>query len=323
MSNMGLIHDLLWKSALWVFQDHLVLVTHDDAKRTKISHFNLKKEKYKWRFPEGYRLVHGLLHDVSPSLGKPWASLVVQEDNIFRILEVTVTLDETSGAHVVQSIFSSNESPGRTYRFHATQPWRGVLLDVDETRGVLQTSVLPSKKLKGCCTARGEFSAGNTPDVLRYKTFELSEMSYGSFTSPTKPSLRTLGIGPGYEVVDIHPTRGDLVLLRSGNEYSLISVSNYEWSWEIETTLDKPMWTRFWYRRPLLSRCLHPFEFWDGTTFALNRRYVPIKFVPARRYRLWSSWDPENSEESSESLEFLEDEEDLVITKIQRISIVR
>jgi hypothetical protein len=156
----------------------------------------------------------------------------------------------------------------------------GHSLDLGSIAGWKWSALLPGGVVRGF-----KMIGGNL--VARTVKTKVDRLSGGWVPGPA--TERQHWVGYGYSIVDVHPTRGDLVLLKVGTNTRIIQMLPRKWRWipDPETTFSSnPLWTRLGFRDPRKLEDAgfeetFPFEFWDGTLYGLNPLGIPVELEGA------------------------------------------
>lgn len=149
-------------------------------------------------------------------------------------------------------------------RAHA--PWgrRSVGWSTPSKNGEVWSGILPGKKAR---------RAWKSEQEIHVETFSLK----GEIILRAGKGSRRSSFAGQRDLIDIHPTRGDLLLMRDPEgqrKYSVLQMRKRAWSWILLRATEKPIWTRIWFKS-FGSHLLHPFEFWEGTVYSLGHDSVP------------------------------------------------
>lgn len=258
MTCLGVIHDFAFSIAAWVFQDHLQVV----HRRPSGAFAGFKIES---RLPEG-ALTAGLLLPVQHQEDH-WEVVLGIQDRFgvgrTQIFEFGHGKMSCNGPIVLPGGMLSKERAA-----HA--PWgRRPISWGKYGSEQVWSSILPGNKVRRAWKC-GETLHLETLTLQRRKLYSGPEYNFLGKGSVRKYSLWHLDS----DLVDIHPTRGDLLLLHSRGirSYAMVHARRTTWQWIPLRSHERPTWTRIWFGT---FEGLHrPFEFWDGSVFSL-RNEVP------------------------------------------------
>jgi hypothetical protein len=262
---LGVIHDLLWERAAWVFPEKMLYVqmihSHEWG-RFEVSTFKYKRIGTSINF-------HGGLLTSRPNLLQHDAKIFWTSGNDSRNVTFSrfCLLIPSSWGHTQKRTQLGND-PGdirisTRCRAHANPiypcPGRPPLpklpQELDEEdywHKRFWTSLLPGGRVRGFHKQDGEIIA---------ETF-----------GAKKPHRRHYHIGQ-FEIEDVHPMRGDLILVNQRfSGQGILQMLPRSWAWRtdlIPSEEFKLIWTRLGFRG--VPRNLeHPFEFRSGSLWAIQ-----------------------------------------------------
>lgn len=253
---LGVIHDLSWQAAAWVFTNKTIHV------------------RWKHWTPEfGVTTYHHPLIKTEKIVGG-CISFWRNETTIFW----------TENSHTVESNFSL-EDPSRGPTWENPRPTSD---SAPYTRRAWIHPVFRFPDLSEVGISQYESDDFAWTSVLSSeRKIRAFSIQHGEIISQTFGGKRVLRrrftVGPGAYIVDVHPTRGDLILLRLASakkdltRFRVLRMTPRNWEWLTPPIEHRPFWTRLGFRLPLTGYSIwdppqiinHPFEFWEGTRWAL------------------------------------------------------
>ena len=318
---LGVVHDLTWSVAIWIFRDQLRVVR---VLNGGFGHSTLRLMtpiKSNWKFRWGSLGLDHLSQRNGAKLCLIFETLAAARPLVelqFEIscLDKTQTLGNPTEIQTQDSLLS-RERLGMYASGGSTR--------MDWSRGPYGkhkwSSILPN-----LCARGFEMQGGN----LVALTVKIKPSPSGGWKSGTSTE-RNFWVGHDHELVDVHPTRGDMVILKrkSSGMYDVVQMVARTWKWhrylsasgdstalripypelaDVHPTLGewilfraglpehreyilsrklgtnlkielksavRPFWTRLGWR--YMPKVCCPFEFWDGTLFALSERGEPAE----------------------------------------------
>lgn len=260
MTCLGLVHNLAFSTVAWVFPGHLFVVS-----RRLGSPVSFETWKIPCKLPTG-ALLGGLLHERGNGQWEAVLEFIHAEQHRRTfIFDFVLGSNSNSDAGTLFPACSKHHSRERTP--HApwgrrTQGW----MPPHKEEGEVWSGILPGMKIR---------RAWRTGQDIHVETFSLKGTT---FLRTGKGSQRTSWAGER-DLVDIHPTRGDLFLMRDQGgprKYAVLQLRKRTWSWIPQRASEQPTWTRLWFKC-FDSHLRHPFEFWDGTVFGLGQDSAPFR----------------------------------------------
>lgn len=267
---LGVVHTMLWNTAIWVFEDCLKLV-QEPSEGLQVHTIKLEE-----KLPQGECLLGGHIHIFGQSSLKVLLTFSsggkeFPFTEIFVLLSRTTRGDWAATTQTIRPDFGSHTF----WRFclDPTRPaYEGIIGKVSEfiRPKSLWSTILPGWKVR-CFELCGDF--------LESMTFDLERRRWDTFFAKTPKTRRFQHDFLQPELLDVHPTNANMVILRvTGNRPKSLfeGVRHYvvvamlpAGGWEIlAESVQMPIWTRLGYRfSPSPNR--HLFEFWNGSLFEL------------------------------------------------------
>lgn len=256
LTCLGVIHDFAFSIAAWVFQDHLQVVHLQPS--GAFARFKIES-----RIPEG-ALTTGLLHQRQDGL---WEVILGVQDRFGVRRTQIFEFNEGQGVLHLGPIVLPGEVSSRERASHT--PWG--------RRSISWGKYGPDQIWSSIMSGNKVRRAWKHEEMLHLETLTRQRRKLRSgpeYSFLSKGSVRKYQLKHTWwfdaDLVDIHPTRGDLLLLHSrlSHTYAVVHAKRTSWWWIPLRVHERPTWTRLWFKS--FEGLLRPFEFWNGMIFSLR-----------------------------------------------------